>query len=91
MSVPGRSRSIEVIYSEPKIDYLEAAIKIVIYEIHTKEKEGDILLFLTDQEVGKKFFCYILFKILFDVHFFAGGRRSLQTEKWIHRPHGRSW
>ena len=45
---------------EPEKDYLEAAIKTVI-QIHLSEKvEGDILLFLTDQEVDRSLKYFML-------------------------------
>lgn len=52
MSVPGRTFPVEIFYTpEPERDYLEAAIRTVI-QIHMCEEEsGDILLFLTGQEV----------------------------------------
>ncbi|KAK6740050.1 hypothetical protein RB195_008490 [Necator americanus] len=51
MSVPGRTFPVEIFFTpEPEKDYLEAAIRTVI-QIHVcEETEGDILLFLTDQE-----------------------------------------
>lgn len=52
MSVPGRTHPVEIFYTpEPERDYLEAAIRTVL-QIHMCEtEEGDILLFLTGQEV----------------------------------------
>lgn len=52
--MPGKTHSVEITFiPEPERDYLEAAIRMVI-KIHLSEKiEGDILLFLTDQEVGR--------------------------------------
>lgn len=54
MSVPGRTHPVEIFYTpEPERDYLEAAIRTVL-QIHMCEtEEGDILLFLTGQEVRK--------------------------------------
>jgi len=51
-SVPGRTHPVEIFFTpEPERDYLEAAIRTVI-QIHLcEEVEGDILLFLTGQEV----------------------------------------
>ena len=51
-SVPGRTHPVEIFYTpEPERDYLEASIRTVI-QIHIcEEVEGDILLFLTGQEV----------------------------------------
>ena len=52
MSVPGRTHPVEIFYTpEPERDYLEAAIRTVIQIHMCEEKEGDILLFLTGQEV----------------------------------------
>ena len=52
--MPGKTHSVEISFTaEPDRDYLEAAIGMVT-KIHLSEKiEGDILLFLTDQEVGR--------------------------------------
>lgn len=52
MSVPGRTHPVEIFYTpEPERDYLEAAIRTVI-QIHMCEDiAGDVLLFLTGQEV----------------------------------------
>ena len=52
-SVPGRTHPVEIFYTpEPERDYLEAAIRTVI-QIHLcEEVEGDVLLFLTGQEVS---------------------------------------
>lgn len=52
MSVPGRTFPVEIFYTpEPERDYLEAAIRTVV-QIHIcEEVEGDMLLFLTGQEV----------------------------------------
>lgn len=53
MSVPGRTHPVEIFYTpEPERDYLEAAIRTVIQIHMCEESEGDILLFLTGQEVG---------------------------------------
>ena len=58
MSVPGRTHPVEIFYTpEPERDYLEAAIRTVIQIHMCEEIEGDILLFLTGQEVC--FFCQI--------------------------------
>ena len=52
MSVPGRTYPVEIFYTpEPERDYLEAAIRTVIQIHMCEETEGDILLFLTGQEV----------------------------------------
>lgn len=52
MSIPGRTHPVEIFFTpEPERDYLEAAIRTVL-QIHMCEEEaGDILLFLTGQEV----------------------------------------
>ncbi len=51
-SVPGRTHPVEIFFTpEPERDYLEAAIRTVV-QIHIcEEVEGDVLLFLTGQEV----------------------------------------
>ena len=59
MSVPGRTHPVEIFYTpEPERDYLEAAIRTVIQIHMCEEIEGDILLFLTGQEV-RCFYSYI--------------------------------
>lgn len=52
LTVPGRTHPVEIFYTpEPERDYLEAAIRTVV-QIHMCEvEEGDLLLFLTGQEV----------------------------------------
>ena len=53
MSVPGRTHPVEIFYTpEPERDYLEAAIRTVLQIHMCEEIEGDILLFLTGQEVN---------------------------------------
>jgi pre-mRNA-splicing factor ATP-dependent RNA helicase DHX15/PRP43 len=50
MSVPGRTFPVEIFYTqEPEKDYVQAAVRTVL-KIHTSEKPGDILLFLTGEE-----------------------------------------
>ncbi len=52
MNVPGRTHAVEIFYTpEPERDYLEAAIRTVIQIHMCEEGEGDILVFLTGQEV----------------------------------------
>jgi pre-mRNA-splicing factor ATP-dependent RNA helicase DHX15/PRP43 len=52
-------RSIQIFYTpEPERDYLEAAIRTVI-QIHLCEPQGDILLFLTGEEVSYKHFPFL--------------------------------
>ncbi len=52
MSVPGRTHPVEIFYTpEPERDYLEAAIRTVIQIHMCEEIAGDVLLFLTGQEV----------------------------------------
>ena len=54
MSVPGRTHPVEIFYTpEPERDYLEAAIRTVLQIHMCEEVEGDILLFLTGQEVQR--------------------------------------
>ena len=54
MSIPGRTHPVEIFFTpEPERDYLEAAIRTVL-QIHMCEEEaGDVLLFLTGQEVSQ--------------------------------------
>lgn len=53
MSVPGRTHPVEIFYTpEPERDYLEAAIRTVLQIHMCEEGEGDLLLFLTGQEVS---------------------------------------
>jgi pre-mRNA-splicing factor ATP-dependent RNA helicase DHX15/PRP43 len=50
LKVPGRTHPVEVFYTqEPEPDYVEAAIRTVLY-IHQAEEPGDILVFLTGEE-----------------------------------------
>lgn len=52
MNVPGRTHPVEIFYTpEPERDYLEAAIRTVIQIHMCEEIAGDVLLFLTGQEV----------------------------------------
>ena len=54
MNVPGRTHPVEIFYTpEPERDYLEAAIRTVVQIHMCEEVEGDMLLFLTGQEVSK--------------------------------------
>jgi ATP-dependent RNA helicase DDX35 len=50
ISLEGRMYPVDVLYLEsPAEDYVEKAVQTV-FEIHTKEPEGDILVFLTGRE-----------------------------------------
>ncbi|CAG8559679.1 4594_t:CDS:2 [Acaulospora colombiana] len=50
LKVPGRTHPVELFYTqEPEPDYVEAAIRTVLY-IHQAEEPGDILVFLTGEE-----------------------------------------
>ncbi|OBT46551.1 ATP-dependent RNA helicase DDX35 [Pseudogymnoascus sp. WSF 3629] len=50
VSLEGRMYPVDILYTEsPADDYLEMAIQTV-FDIHTKEPEGDILVFLTGRE-----------------------------------------
>ncbi|KAI1494485.1 P-loop containing nucleoside triphosphate hydrolase protein [Biscogniauxia mediterranea] len=50
ISLEGRTYPIDVLYLEsPAEDYVERAISVV-FDIHTKEPDGDILVFLTGRE-----------------------------------------
>lgn len=52
LAVPGRTHPVEIFYTaEPERDYIEAALRTVL-QIHATEPEGDILLFLTGEEVS---------------------------------------
>ena len=52
MTIPGRTHPVEIFYTpEPERDYLEAAIRTVVQIHMCEEVDGDILLFLTGQEV----------------------------------------
>ena len=59
--MPGRTHPVEIFFTpEPERDYLEAAIRTVI-QIHLcEEVEGDVLLFLTGQEVQIKLLKYCM-------------------------------
>lgn len=53
LTIPGRTHPVEIFYTpEPERDYLEAAIRTVIQIHMCEEDEGDVLLFLTGQEVS---------------------------------------
>uniref|UniRef100_A0A6G1S508 RNA helicase n=1 Tax=Aceria tosichella TaxID=561515 RepID=A0A6G1S508_9ACAR len=61
LSVPGRTHPVEILWAnETTRDFLEAAVETV-FQIHSQEvhEEGDILLFLTGQEVSKKIFQHV--------------------------------
>lgn len=61
LTIPGRTHPVEIFYTpEPERDYLEAAIRTVIQIHMCEEEEGDLLLFLTGQEVLSSVF-YSLF------------------------------
>ncbi|KAL1886413.1 hypothetical protein Plec18167_000343 [Paecilomyces lecythidis] len=50
ISLEGRMYPVDILYLEnPAEDYLERAVK-TIFDIHTQEPEGDILVFLTGRE-----------------------------------------
>ncbi|RDW62809.1 p-loop containing nucleoside triphosphate hydrolase-14 [Coleophoma crateriformis] len=50
ISLEGRAYPVDILYSEtPVEDYLEKAVQTV-FDIHTKEPDGDILVFLTGRE-----------------------------------------
>ena len=53
MNIPGRTHPVEIFYTpEPERDYLEAAIRTVVQIHMCEEIVGDMLLFLTGQEVS---------------------------------------
>ena len=65
LTIPGRTHPVEIFYTpEPERDYLEAAIRTVIQIHMCEEEEGDLLLFLTGQEVlsllGSLFILFLL-------------------------------
>jgi hypothetical protein len=61
MTVPGRTHPVEIFYTpEPERDYLEAAIRTVVQIHMCEETEGDVLLFLTGQEVRGRAFCFYI-------------------------------
>lgn len=61
MSVPGRTHPVEIFYTpEPERDYLEAAIRTVLQIHMCEEDEGDILLFLTGQEVCECLYVHVI-------------------------------
>ncbi|SMY19975.1 unnamed protein product [Zymoseptoria tritici ST99CH_1A5] len=50
VSIEGRAHPVDIHYlSEPAEDYIERAVKTV-FDIHSSEPEGDILIFLTGRE-----------------------------------------
>uniref|UniRef100_A0A8C5P8P7 ATP-dependent RNA helicase DHX15 n=1 Tax=Leptobrachium leishanense TaxID=445787 RepID=A0A8C5P8P7_9ANUR len=54
LTIPGRTHPVEIFYTpEPERDYLEAAIRTVIQIHMCEEEEGDLLLFLTGQEIDE--------------------------------------
>ena len=65
MTIPGRTHPVEIFYTpEPERDYLEAAIRTVVQIHMCEEVEGDILLFLTGQEVCvQSSWCTVEFKL----------------------------
>jgi pre-mRNA-splicing factor ATP-dependent RNA helicase DHX15/PRP43 len=53
MKIPGRTFNVEVFFTtEPEQDYVEASIRTCV-QLHLFEEEGDILLFLTGEQVCK--------------------------------------
>lgn len=66
LSVPGRTHPVEIFYTpEPERDYLEAAIRTVVQIHMCEEVEGDMLLFLTGQEVGRANDLIFVFILIF--------------------------
>lgn len=50
ISLEGRMFPVDILYSEkPVVDYIEKSIQTV-FDIHTREPAGDILVFLTGRE-----------------------------------------
>lgn len=65
LTIPGRTHPVEIFYTpEPERDYLEAAIRTVIQIHMCEEEEGDLLLFLTGQEV-----CFFIVMLVFSILF----------------------
>lgn len=63
LTIPGRTHPVEIFYTpEPERDYLEAAIRTVIQIHMCEEEEGDLLLFLTGQEVFV-IICFLIYII----------------------------
>lgn len=53
-TIPGRTFPVEILYTkDPESDYLDASL-VTVMQIHLSEPPGDILLFLTGQEVCLK-------------------------------------
>lgn len=49
-NVPGRTHPVDIYYtSNPEADYVEAAV-VTIFQIHSSQGDGDILVFLPGQE-----------------------------------------
>lgn len=71
MNVPGRTHPVEIFYTpEPERDYLEAAIRTVIQIHMCEEIAGDVLLFLTGQEVSDFIHCWCFGLFLYlSVHY----------------------
>ena len=77
LTIPGRTHPVEIFYTpEPERDYLEAAIRTVIQIHMCEEEEGDLLLFLTGQEVLS------LFASLF-ILFLLGNNFKLKNPTYI--------
>ena len=50
-TIPGRTHPVDVLYTkEAETDYLDAAL-IAVMQIHLTEPPGDILLFLTGEQI----------------------------------------
>jgi pre-mRNA-splicing factor ATP-dependent RNA helicase DHX16 len=53
--VPGRQFPVDIHYTpQPEANYLHAAITTV-FQIHTTQPKGDILVFLTVRDLERKF------------------------------------
>jgi len=56
LEIPGRLFPVEIFYThEPEKDYVEACIRTAV-QIHLYEDEGDMLVFLTGEEVNKQLY-----------------------------------
>lgn len=87
MNVPGRTHPVEIFYTpEPEKDYLEAAIRTVMQIHMCEEIVGDILLFLTGQEVR-------LINLSYTQQYLHNTARHLKKMKIIKslRRHCKSW
>ena len=84
MTIPGRTHPVEIFYTpEPERDYLEAAIRTVVQIHMCEEVEGDILLFLTGQEVSSNLMLSLMNRMQVSsfIHGFKSQDHHLQRSK----------